>query len=93
MSGPRQDAGCLWLGTGWPERQGVAAPVTFDAVVNALRRLDEIRADVASKFDPGENRERPERLGALRGLWVSREFRLQMEGYDLTTAEIHLSPS
>jgi len=43
---------------------GVAAPVTFDAVMDALRRLDEIRADVACKFEPGGNRERPERLDA-----------------------------
>lgn len=43
---------------------GVAAPVTFDSVMDALRRLDEIRADVASKFDQGGNRERPERLDA-----------------------------
>ncbi|GLS28445.1 hypothetical protein SAMN04488498_1525 [Mesorhizobium albiziae] len=43
---------------------GVAAPVTFDAVMDALRRLDEIRADVASKFEQGGNCKRPERLDA-----------------------------
>ncbi|AMS43209.1 MULTISPECIES: hypothetical protein [Aminobacter] len=43
---------------------GIAAPVTFDAVMDALRRLDEIRADVACKFDQSGNRERPERLDA-----------------------------
>lgn len=43
---------------------GVATPITFDAVMDALRRLDEIRADVASKFEPGGNRKRPERMDA-----------------------------
>lgn len=43
---------------------GVASPMTFDDVMDALRRLDEIGADVASKFDQGGNRERPERLDA-----------------------------
>ncbi len=43
---------------------GIAAPVAFDAVMDALRCLDEIRADVASKFDQGGNRERPDRLDA-----------------------------
>lgn len=42
---------------------GVATPVTFDAVMDALRRLDEIRADVAC-FEQGGNSERPEKLDA-----------------------------
>ena len=43
---------------------GVSAPVTFDAVMDALRRLDEIRADRACKFEQAGNRDRPERLDA-----------------------------
>lgn len=43
---------------------GIATPVTFDAVMDALSRLDEILADVASKFDQGSIDESPERLDA-----------------------------
>ena len=43
---------------------GGAATVTFDEVMDALRRLDEIRADVACKLELGGNRKRPESLDA-----------------------------
>lgn len=43
---------------------GIAGPVTFDAVMDALRRLDDIRADVACDFKDRRDRERPQRLDA-----------------------------
>ena len=41
---------------------GIASPVTFDAVMDALRRLDEVSTDVARSVKQGGSRERPERL-------------------------------
>jgi hypothetical protein len=43
---------------------GAATPVTFDAVMDALRRLDDIRAEVASGFQERRDRERPQSLDA-----------------------------
>ncbi|RUM95232.1 hypothetical protein EET67_24495 [Pseudaminobacter arsenicus] len=37
---------------------GVAAPVPFDAVMDALRRLDDIPTDIARESDSPRNRER-----------------------------------
>jgi hypothetical protein len=43
---------------------GASSPVTFDAVMNALRRLDDSRAEVASDSKERRDRERPRRLDA-----------------------------
>ena len=43
---------------------GAATPVTFDAVMDALRRLDDIRVEVASGFQERRDRERPQSLDA-----------------------------
>ncbi|WP_192183506.1 hypothetical protein [Mesorhizobium amorphae] len=44
--------------------QGAASLVTFDAVMDALRRLDDIRAEVGWDFKERRDRERPQRLDA-----------------------------
>ncbi|KRB23178.1 MULTISPECIES: hypothetical protein [Mesorhizobium] len=41
---------------------GASRPVTFDAVMDALRRLDDIRAEVASDFKEWRDQGRPQSL-------------------------------
>ena len=43
---------------------GAPCPVTFDAVMDALRRLDDSRAELASDFKERRDRERPQNLDA-----------------------------
>jgi len=43
---------------------GAASPVTFDAVMDALRRLDDRRAEVGCDLEERRARERPQRLDA-----------------------------
>lgn len=43
---------------------GAASPVTFDAVMDALRRLDDSRAEVGNDLEERRDRERPQRLDA-----------------------------
>ena len=43
---------------------GAPCPVTFDAVMDALRQLDDIRAEVASDFKARRGAERPQSLDA-----------------------------
>jgi len=43
---------------------GAPCPVTFDAVMDALRRLDDSRAEVGCDLEEGRARERPQRLDA-----------------------------
>ncbi|ANT52962.1 hypothetical protein [Mesorhizobium amorphae] len=41
---------------------GAASPVTFDAVMDALRRLDDSRAEAGCDFKERRARDRPQRL-------------------------------
>ena len=43
---------------------GAPCPVTFDAVMDALRRLDDSRAEVGCDLEERRARERPQRLDA-----------------------------
>ncbi|RWA81813.1 hypothetical protein [Mesorhizobium sp.] len=43
---------------------GTASPVTFDAVMDALGRLDNTRAEVGCDFKQRRDRKRPQRLDA-----------------------------
>ena len=43
---------------------GAASPVTFDAVMDAFRRLDDSRAEVGCDLEERRARERPQRLDA-----------------------------
>jgi hypothetical protein len=43
---------------------GATKPVAFDTIMDALQRLDDIRADVVGDLKSQGNRERPQRLDA-----------------------------
>ena len=43
---------------------GAVSPVTFDAIMDALRRLDDSRSEVGCDFKEWRDRERPQSLDA-----------------------------